>query len=100
MSRVWQTLDVRCADDFVLLGCEPKFFKNLVPSTTSKDQGVTNYNTHTLSLFFFFFFFFLYVYKVKSTIWKTLFFTNPFVSMCQQWIDEKQVLTHQETHLM
>ncbi len=67
---------MRCADDFVLLGCEPKFFKNLVPSTTSKDQRVTN--THTLSLFFFFFFFFLYVYNVKSTICKTLFFTIPF----------------------
>lgn len=63
-------------------------------STTSKDQGVTN--THTL-----FFFFFLYVYNVKSTICKNpFFFTIPFVSMCQQWMDQKQVLTHQETHLM
>jgi hypothetical protein len=50
VKRVWQTLDVRCGDDFVLLGCEPKIFKNLVSSTTSKDQGVTNTHTHSLSL--------------------------------------------------
>jgi hypothetical protein len=82
VKRVWQTLDVRCGDDFVLLGCEPKILKTLFQVLHPKTKGSLTH-THTLSLFFFFFFFFfLYVYNVKSTIWKTLFFLPFLLCLC------------------